>query len=83
VRTDDANAAGPRVLVRLDLDSRAQVALPADADVAAVTSFALAPSKRALAVADGDGGAVVALALQHPVAADGEEDDVSSFFKDD
>jgi hypothetical protein len=45
-------AAGPRTLVRLDLESRAQVVISSGADVAAVTAFALAPSRRALAVAE-------------------------------
>jgi hypothetical protein len=45
-------AAGPRTLVRLDLESRAQVVISSGADVAAITAFALAPSRRALAVAE-------------------------------
>lgn len=43
---------GPRSLVRLDLESRAQAVLSLGADVASISAFALAPSRRAVAVAE-------------------------------
>ena len=50
--TEVLYAAGPRTLVRLDTETKMQLVLTSDADVAAVTAFALASSKRALAVAE-------------------------------
>ena len=50
--TEVLYAAGPRTIIRLDMETKQQLIITSDGDVAAVTAFALAPSRRALAVAE-------------------------------
>ena len=62
---------GPRSLIRLDLESRTQAVLSLGADVASISAFALAPSRRAIAVAEvsADGTPSVCV-IEWPMTAD-------------